>query len=112
MYVRENKIVGGNMDILLLNKLKRAQIEIMDEVHRICELTGVKYYIIGGTALGAKRHSGFIHWDLDIDIAMSRRNYERFAEVCGKHLSEKYSYKCFKNFQQEKRMIYERDVGI
>lgn len=84
------------MDIILLNKLKKAQMEIMDEVHRICELNDIKYYIIGGTALGAKRHGGFIPWDLDIDIAMPRVDYEKFSTVCEKELSDRFSYKSFK----------------
>lgn len=78
-------------------KLQRVQMEIMDEVHRICCEQGIHYYIIGGTALGAVRHGGFIPWDLDIDIAMPRADYERFAQVAPKELGERFIYRDYKN---------------
>ncbi len=78
-------------------KLQRVQMEIMDEVHRICCEHNIAYYIIGGTALGAVRHGGFIPWDLDIDIAMPRPDYERFAAVCQTALSDRYIYRDYKN---------------
>lgn len=72
----------------LLQKVQNKQIEIMDVIHDICIKNGVEYYIIGGTALGAVRHRGFIPWDIDIDIAMSRTNYERFLSLCEEKLPE------------------------
>ncbi len=84
-----------NMDEF--KKLQSVQMEIMDEVHRICCEHQIVYYIIGGTALGAVRHGGFIPWDMDIDIAMPRADYERFAEVCQTALSPRYIYRDYKN---------------
>ena len=55
-----------------------AQLSIMDRIHEICLKHHVTYYMIGGTALGAVRHKGFIPWDVDIDIAMPRADYELF----------------------------------
>ncbi len=78
-------------------KLQCVQMEIMDEVHRICCENSVNYYIIGGTALGAVRHGGYIPWDLDIDIAMPRADYERFAEICTSELSKRFVYRDYKN---------------
>ncbi len=84
-----------NMDEF--KKLQRVQMEIMDEVHRICCEYQITYYIIGGTALGAVRHGGFIPWDMDIDIAMPRADYERFAAVCPIALSPRYVYRDYNN---------------
>ena len=53
----------------------------MDAIHRICIENGITYYLIGGSTLGAIRHKGFIPWDVDIDIAMHRVHYEKFARV-------------------------------
>lgn len=85
------------MNMEEFKKLQHVQMEIMDEVHRVCCENNIEYYIIGGTALGAARHGGYIPWDLDIDIAMSRANYERFAEICQTALSERYVYHDYKN---------------
>lgn len=73
-------------------RLQQAQLEIMDEIHRICVQENIPYYMIGGTALGAIRHGGFIPWDVDIDIAMYRADYDRFKQVCSRELNEKYRY--------------------
>lgn len=66
--------------------LQKAQLVLMDKFHEICVTHGVKYYIAGGTLLGAVRHKGFIPWDADMDIAMPREDYEKFIEVYAKEL--------------------------
>ena len=84
-------------------KLKLAQLEIMDEVHRLCEENGIEYCLIAGSALGAVRHGGIIPWDFDIDVGMRRAEYERFREVCLTGLSERFIYRDFRNTPQYSR---------
>jgi len=75
--------------------MSQVQLEIMDEIHRVCEKFHITYFMICGTLLGAVRHGGYIPWDIDIDIAMPRKAYERFKEVCSAELDEKYTYMDF-----------------
>ena len=56
-------------------------LNIMQYIEDFCNENDIEYYIIGGTALGAKRHGGFIPWDDDLDIAMTRPNYDRFCKL-------------------------------
>lgn len=65
-----------------LKEWKRIAVEILQRFHTICKENGLKYFAVGGTAIGAVRHGGIIPWDDDIDVAMPRPDYERFIEIC------------------------------
>ncbi len=45
-------------------------------IDKVCQEHGLTYYIAFGTLLGAVRHKGFIPWDDDMDIALSRKDYD------------------------------------
>ena len=72
--------------------LQNLQLSMMKIIHKICQKDNIEYYIIGGTALGSVRHQGFIPWDIDIDIAMTRKNYDMFKEVALCELPSQMKY--------------------
>lgn len=56
-------------------------LEIMAYVDMLCREHNIDYCLMGGSALGAKRHGGFIPWDDDLDIFMTPDNYEKFKRI-------------------------------
>lgn len=69
-----------------LKKIQEIELEILDEIIRICDKYQIKYDLEGGSCIGAVRHSGMIPWDDDIDLGMLRSEYDRFVAVCKKEL--------------------------
>ena len=80
-----------------LRELQLVELDILLKVVKICNDFNLTYYISGGTLLGAVRHKGFIPWDDDIDIAMPRKDYEKFRTIASKKLPSGYLYRNFKN---------------
>lgn len=66
------------------NNLKKYQehlLEMLIELQSFCEEHNIKFFLVGGSALGAFRHHGFIPWDDDIDIAMFRDDFEKMEVI-------------------------------
>ena len=75
-----------------LERIKQIEMDIMEEIDRICKENDITYFLVGGTLLGAIRHQGFIPWDDDIDIGMLREDYDKFRKVCPASLKSHLSY--------------------
>lgn len=73
-----------------MKKVKRVEIEILQEFVKACDQLNLRWYAGCGTVLGAIRHQGFIPWDDDIDVLMPRKDYEIFCEQAQALLPEEY----------------------
>ncbi|WP_413112728.1 LicD family protein [Thaumasiovibrio sp. DFM-14] len=62
-------------------QVQLTQLAVLKDLIAVFDRENIEYVAVGGTALGAIRHQGFIPWDDDIDIAMTRDNYERFLSL-------------------------------
>lgn len=75
-----------------LREVQLIELEMIEEIDRICKKFHIHYCISAGTQLGAVRHHGFIPWDDDADIAFLRPEYEKFREACKTELDEERFY--------------------
>lgn len=64
-----------------IQKVQSKILEVMKFIDDLCRKNNIVYCIMGGTALGAVRHGGFIPWDDDLDIFMTPENYEKFVSA-------------------------------
>lgn len=64
-----------------VKQVQQKILDVMKYIDKLCHDNGIVYYIMGGTALGAVRHGGFIPWDDDLDIFMTPSEYEKFKKV-------------------------------
>lgn len=78
------------IDDILRAKLQSTLLGIYDDVAAVCMKYQLSCYLVGGSALGAVRHHGFIPWDDDFDIAMSRGDYQKFQKVFEQELGDRY----------------------
>lgn len=87
--MNENKIAFQPTSELL--RLQKIIVNMAEEIDSLCRENSIQYYLLGGSAIGAIRHKGFIPWDDDLDIIMDDANYKKFISVCTEQLDkEKY----------------------
>lgn len=87
-----------------LEKIHRANLEILKAIRDICDKHNISYLIDSGTLLGAVRHKGFIPWDDDVDLCFRREEFEKFKAIAnlelpkGMELVLPYEYRNSKSF--------------
>lgn len=88
-YVEKNQI---NLYYGKIDRIRREEVKLLQEVDRICKKYNIKYFLAGGTLLGAIRHKGFIPWDDDLDIGMLPEDYYKFLSIAPKELDSRYFF--------------------
>lgn len=76
----------------LLARVHKLLVEMLHDVDAACRRLGIPYSVYGGTMIGAVRHQGFIPWDDDIDLLMTRADYERFLDEAPALMGPRYRF--------------------
>lgn len=63
------------------DELKAILVDMVEWFDAFAQKHNIRYSLHGGSMLGAIRHSGFIPWDDDLDIAMLREDYDRLVQL-------------------------------
>lgn len=85
--VRNDYTVSSEM-----KKVWAVELDLLAELTRVCKEHDIEFWGAGGTMLGAARHSGFIPWDDDIDLMMTRENFNKLCSCAPTAFSEPYFF--------------------
>ena len=90
-------VLKENQDgsVITVKDVQDVLLKIMLELDRICIKYDLDYVLAFGSMLGAVRHNGFIPWDDDIDIWMTRPDYLKLVEALKKELKSPFYFQCF-----------------
>ncbi len=75
-----------------LTRIKDLELMMLKDIDDICEANGIKYFLCGGTMLGAVRYGHSIPWDDDLDIGMLRKDFDKFRKAALKENKDTYNY--------------------
>ena len=75
-----------------LNKVHSILYKLLAEIDRVCTENDIQYFLVFGGLLGYLRHGEIIPWDDDVDIAMTRKNFEKFKKIANDKLGEEFRF--------------------
>ncbi len=73
-----------------IKKIQRIELESLKVFSAVCEKLNIKFFLYGGSLLGAVKYNGFVPWDDDLDVALLREDYEKLIKLGPFLLPEKY----------------------
>ena len=62
-------------------EIQHELLDLLILFHKECESNHLQYSLNSGTLLGAIRHNGFIPWDDDADVMMTRESFEKYVKL-------------------------------
>lgn len=95
----EDEVRDGFYVSSLMKRAWAAQLEVLEDIDKVCKKHNIRYFAEWGTLLGTVRHGGFIPWDDDLDICMLRDDYEKFSKVALNELPPVYQLLNFEHME-------------
>lgn len=102
----EDEVRDGFYVSSLMKRAWAAQLEVLEDIDKVCKKHNIRYFAEWGTLLGTVRHGGFIPWDDDLDICMFREDYEKFSKVAPKELPAVYQVLNYEHMESDETNDY------
>jgi lipopolysaccharide cholinephosphotransferase len=77
-----------------MKALQAKELEVLKFFKTVCEKHQLRFFLAGGSCIGALRHHGFIPWDDDVDVFMPRKDYELLWQNWQKYFGETHYTLC------------------
>lgn len=77
-----------------MTEIQECLIGLLQEIDNICLENNIDYYVFAGTMLGIERNEGFLPWDDDIDIIMTKKNYDKFCSIMINNPPQNRKFEC------------------
>lgn len=109
------------MESIGTEEFKRISLELLAQFDKFCRENNINYSLSYGTLLGAVRHKGYIPWDDDIDVMLSRKEYNRLISLFPESYNSYYQLDCvecnakwnrpYAKFSDNRTLIFEESSG-
>lgn len=99
LVVNQNNGVREMREITDIKECHEILLGIAKQFVGICDKYHIRYYMLGGTMLGAVRHKGFVPWDDDMDFGVMRKDFDALLAALEKELPKQFKVCTWKNCQ-------------
>lgn len=88
----EEEIRCGHIITAEMKKVWAIELDLLAQLLKVCKKHQIKIVVTAGTLLGAIRHGGFIPWDDDLDVMMSRKEYDKLCKIASQEFTDPYFF--------------------
>ncbi len=88
----EEEVICGYTVTKEMKKVWQVELDLLSKFMEVCEKHNLTYFLISGSLIGVVRHQGFVPWDDDIDIGMSREDYNKLLKISQEEFKNPYFF--------------------
>ncbi len=80
-----------------LSKIQQLELDALKEISDLAKNEDIKFFLRGGSVMGAVKYQGFVPWDDDMDIALPRKDFEKLMKLLKGDWSDRFWLANYRN---------------